>query len=75
MTKTLLVTDSASDIPQGASGICVVPLEVTFDSETFQDGVSLSHQQFYERLIESDQLPTTSMIPPASSPYYPSQMP
>ena len=65
MTRTLLITDSGSDIPQGVEGITVVPMEVTFGSETFQDGVNLSHQQFYERLIESDQLPTTSMIPPA----------
>lgn len=65
MTRTLLITDSGSDIPQGIEGITVVPMEVTFGDETFQDGVSLSHQQFYERLIESDQLPTTSMIPPA----------
>lgn len=65
MTRTLLITDSGSDIPQGVEGITVVPMEVTFGSDTFQDGVDLSHQQFYERLIESDQLPTTSMIPPA----------
>lgn len=65
MTKTLVVTDSASDISQGTAGVMVVPLEVTFGDESFLDGVDLSHRQFYERLIESDQLPKTSMVTPA----------
>ncbi len=65
MIKTLVITDSASDIPQGTPGVAVVPLEVTFGEESFLDGVNLSHQQFYERLIESDQLPKTSMVTPA----------
>lgn len=65
MAKTLVMTDSASDIPQGTPGILVVPLEVTFGEESFLDGVDLDHQQFYERLIESDQLPTTSMVVPS----------
>lgn len=65
MAKTLVMTDSASDIPQGTPGILVVPLEVTFGEESFLDGVDLDHRQFYERLIESDQLPTTSMVVPS----------
>ena len=64
MSNTIIITDSGSDIPQGTPGVTVVPLVVTFGDESFQDGVTISKQEFYERLIESDQLPKTSMIPP-----------
>ncbi len=65
MARIRIVTDSASDIAQGQfPGVVVVPLAVTFGDATFLDGVTLTHEQFYERLIESDELPTTSMISP-----------
>lgn len=43
-------------------GITLVPMTVQFDTESFQDGVNLSHRQFFEKLIESDALPKTSQI-------------
>ena len=65
MAPIRIVTDSASDIPQGFyQGVSVIPLAITFGDRTFLDGVTLTHQQFYERLIESDELPTTSMVSP-----------
>lgn len=65
MAPIRIVTDSASDIPQGFyQGVSVIPLAITFGDKTFLDGVTLTHQQFYERLIESDELPTTSMVSP-----------
>lgn len=62
------IIDSASDIlPAEAKelGLIHMPLKVLFGDEEFADGVEMSHQEFYERLIESDTLPTTSQIPPA----------
>lgn len=62
------IVDSGSDIlPQEAEklGITVLPLTVRFGEEEFRDGVELSHHAFYEKLVESDQLPATSQIPPA----------
>ena len=65
MARIRIVTDSASDIPSGMyPGVTVVPLAVTFGDETYLDGVTLTHQQFYDKLIESDELPTTSMVSP-----------
>ena len=65
MARIRIVTDSASDIPSDMyPGVTVVPLAVTFGDETFLDGVTLTHQQFYDKLIESDELPTTSMVSP-----------
>lgn len=62
------VIDSASDIlPTEAEklGIIRLPLTVSFGGEEFRDGVDLSHREFYEKLVESDALPTTSQLPPA----------
>lgn len=62
-----IITDSASDLTQEqikALGITCIPLKTLFGEEEFLDGVTLTHQQFYEKLIESDCLPTTSQIPP-----------
>lgn len=61
------IVDSGSDIlPSQAQqlGITVLPLTVRFGDEEYRDGVDLSHRAFYEKLGQSDQLPTTSQIPP-----------
>lgn len=64
--KIRIITDSASDMPQAARPeVTVLPMTVTFGEEEYQDGVSLTHQQFYEKLIEREDLPTTSQIAPA----------
>lgn len=60
-----LVIDSASDIEQDEAknmGITVIPMEVVFGDEVFLDGVDLSHKRFFEKLIESNELPKTSQI-------------
>ncbi|HBD86953.1 MAG TPA: DegV family protein, partial [Clostridiales bacterium] len=44
--------------------ITIVPLRITFGEEDYYDGVTLSHQQFYEKLIESDEFPKTSQVSP-----------
>ncbi|MBI2165133.1 MAG: DegV family protein [Chloroflexi bacterium] len=58
-----VVTDSTADLPSGLAqklGIAVVPLNVHFGSQVFQDGVELSHEEFYRRLVSEPRLPTTS---------------
>ena len=62
-----VLTDSASDISQQEAkemGIEILPMIVSFGDEEFFDGVNLTPQTFYERLIESDELPKTSQITP-----------
>ncbi len=60
-----IVTDSASDIPQKTrEDLTILPMHVYFGEKEFLDGVNLSHRQFYELLIESEELPKTSQIPP-----------
>ena len=61
-----IITDSCSDIMDNQrEDLLILPITITFGTEEFQDGVNLTHKEFYERLIESDELPITSQIPPA----------
>ena len=58
-----VVTDSTADIPAELAremGITVVPLYVHFGRETHQDGVDISADEFYRRLVAEPQLPKTS---------------
>ncbi len=63
--KIRIITDSASDMDASArEGMSILPMAITFGEEEFQDGVNLSHREFYERLVESDELPRTSQLTP-----------
>ena len=60
-----IITDSASDIlRRDIPELTIIPMTVTFGDRTYQDGVNLSHTEFYEKLIESDTLPVTSQVNP-----------
>ncbi len=62
-----IVTDSASDISQEMAAqwdIKVLPLKIRFGNTEYLDGVDLTNQQFFEKLVESDTIPKTSQIPP-----------
>lgn len=63
-----IIIDSASDIlPEEASnlGLIHLPMKVVFGNKEYLDAVNLTHNEFYNKLIESDALPTTCQIPPA----------
>lgn len=63
--KIRMITDSASDLlAPHRPEITVLPMTITFGEEQFRDGVDLTHRQFYEKLIEGEELPTTSQIAP-----------
>lgn len=60
-----LVIDSASDISKREAeelGIHMIPMSILFGDKTYLDGVDLSGRDFFEKLIETDELPTTSQI-------------
>lgn len=60
-----IITDSASDIVDNdREDLIVLPINITFGEREYQDGVTLTHRMFYEKLIESDELPVTSQVPP-----------
>lgn len=65
--KTRIIIDSTADLSaELKSKVAVVPLTVHFGDEEYLDGVTIDHKAFYEKLIESDQLPTTSQATPDS---------
>ncbi|HSD84093.1 MAG TPA: DegV family protein [Anaerolineae bacterium] len=58
-----IVTDSTSDIPPDLARelhITVIPAHVIFGNESFDDGVTITREEFYRRLKISKALPTTS---------------
>lgn len=60
-----IIVDSASDLEKAEAeelGVTLIPMKVRFGNEEFSDGINLSHRQFFEKLIESDELPQTSQI-------------
>ncbi len=65
--KTRIIVDSTADlVPEIKNRVHVVPLTVHFGDEEYIDGVNIDHKTFYEKLIESDVLPTTSQATPDS---------
>lgn len=65
MSKLRIITDSASDIMEpDRKDLTVLPMTVRFGETEYLDGVTINHQEFYEKLIESDELPVTSLISP-----------
>lgn len=63
--KTRIVVDSTVDLaPELKNKVHIVPLTVRFGEEEYIDGVTIDHKTFYEKLIETDVLPTTSQATP-----------
>lgn len=60
-----IIVDSAADMAADVKDrLTVLPMTVRFGDEEFIDGVTIDYKEFYSRLIENDQLPTTSQIMP-----------
>ncbi len=62
-----LVVDSSSDLPASfieEHHIVCVPLTIIFGQEEFRDKVDISPSDFYEKLGQADEMPTTSQVQP-----------
>lgn len=66
MNVRIMVDSTADMIPEFAQQVTVIPLTILFGEEAYVDGVTLTHEQFYEKLVESDVMPTTSQASPAA---------
>ena len=63
-----IITDSAADFEHQELqelGVIQIPLVVTFGEQSYQDGVELNKEQFYEKLLGSDVFPQTAQPSPA----------
>lgn len=62
-----IVIDSTADVRAALRDrFSIVPLTVHFGEEEYVDGVTITHKAFYEKLVESDVLPTTSQATPVA---------
>lgn len=62
-----IITDSASDMPQETAakmGVTVMPIHTRFGEQEYLDGVTLKPREFFEKLVETDEIPKTSQITP-----------
>ena len=60
-----IVVDSTSDMkPEVAAKVKIVPMTITFGETEYVSGVDMDSRRFYEMLVESDVLPTTSQASP-----------
>ena len=65
--KVHIIVDSTADMAEEVrSRLKIVPLTVIFGEEEYIDGVTIDHKTFYEKLVESDVMPTTSQATPAA---------
>ncbi|MGN0286483.1 MAG: DegV family protein [Atopobiaceae bacterium] len=62
-----IVTDSASDIVNFEHpNLVVLPLTVAFGDTLYHDGVDLTHERFFDLLVESDAMPSTGAVSPGA---------
>lgn len=62
-----IITDSTADMPDSQKKrTTIVPMQIRFGSEEYIDGVTMSRQEFYAKLLENKELPATSQPSPAA---------
>lgn len=60
-----IITDSSSDLLEHdikKYGVSIVPMPITFGDETFLSGQNITNEEFYTKLKQSKELPSTSMV-------------
>jgi DegV family protein with EDD domain len=65
MRKVAILTDSTAYLPESylqKEHISTVPLNVIWGEESFEDGVNITPDAFYNRLKTAKQMPTTSQV-------------
>ncbi len=63
-----IIADSACDLTVAQAeelGVIRLPLYVRFQQQEYADGIDMDHAQFYQKLAECEELPTTSQLAPA----------
>jgi len=70
VSRVAIIIDSASDLPPevaALSGVTVVPLIVNFGEESYEANVTLTTDQFWERMLAPDApFPTTAAASPGT---------
>ena len=66
MSRVAIVTDSNSGITQETAcemGIRVLPMPFTIDGKEYFEGISLTQEEFYERLTQDADIATSQPSP------------
>ena len=70
MKNVQIILDSACDMQKpeaDALGVTLLPLRTNFGGEVFLDGVTMTHDEFFEKLTQAKTLPTTARFRPLIS--------
>ncbi len=62
-----IITDSTSDISAVQAkelGVTIIPLKVIFGDKEYKEGLEITMEGFYDKLVKADKLPTTSQPSP-----------
>ncbi len=68
MNQTLIVTDSASDVPaelEARYGIRVLPFSIVVDGKPYVERKDFTPQEFYQMMLAAHDLPTHAQINPS----------
>ena len=63
MKKVAILSDSTAYLPQSIVddlGIHIVPLTLHWDGKSYRDGIDMTAEECYARMLEVDTIPTTS---------------
>lgn len=66
MRKVAIITDSNSGITQEVGkelGVFVIPMPFTIGGEEYYEGINLSQEQFYEKLLQDEEIATSQPSP------------
>ena len=66
--RVTLISDSACDMSQQEAaelGVTILPLKTVIDGVEYLDGVTISSEEFYDKLEHCKAMPTTSQLTPA----------
>ncbi|WP_413627312.1 DegV family protein [Fructilactobacillus vespulae] len=64
--RTAIVTDSSAYLSEEdiqKYNIHVIPLTIVFGDQSYQEGIDITNAEFYDKLANSKELPTTSQPP------------
>lgn len=65
MSRVVILTDSTADLPEALaqqSHIAVLPLSIIWEGTSYRDGIDMQPAEFYRRLKNARDLPTTSQV-------------
>lgn len=62
-----IIVDSACDLSKEQIEkyqIDLLPIKTIFGEEEYLDGITMDHEEFFEKLVESEEMPKTSQVAP-----------